>query len=1375
MGLNREIISYTTVLPFQVAGTPAYPYSQCWLPVHSDLVPGTGKSNTPKQKKNPSDHSRAIVLALWLLLDCLGLVSVINLGPLNMGCRQSSTKPLTTTSTAGGSTGVHQRFIKSNHNNSSHGSSTNQYNQAVTGGGKNTPQPPATRKRTDSWASPPPFMNGASSTLVGPPDDDTNAGPATAALAAATAANATTVAATTNSISSLRDEEGADPSHSFGATVTTTTNTPPRTLGGPRSDRQISTTASPSRSIANDPTMRRLSEDSTQKLLEAQWKFLWDTHAQQLVDPVDVPAVVDALLNRAVNRLSDVQVTWLLRSIRSVVASLPSMAQTQSKLAKIVLSGNNTNNVVVEARLVAERYHVLHPVVWQRVLPVSHWVPSTGTNTRTLTRRDSSGNNLLQLILGEDRPGWAVLALQNLELMLLHLSHPDWDRVALAAQNATQEIEMDVNRRDFASLMPKPSSVPDIVEPVTAPMGVTVQALAAIIGLAAAGSRAQRLQLLFYLLYDNFRQFLEYHPAGGVPVWLLEVDAGVVVSLASLTHYHYYGTAFLPCPVEARPSFRASKSREPLKISAKLLHQMVESLLNEPPESLKASQSSQEIMSADGERRSLPSSWHQRLSLATDGRELYHGKEWETARARFQNHCATNNEIDDLISLELYLSWADKALDDFGLDIIMHRLFAAGILTTAALEKEWVGRVWEDWYQQQDRQLEQNVAATTVQQVLSADQVPRGPPFNTSNYVWGGLGGIDGGAGIGYGILYCIDKKWWDTWVDFVGWSWIGDRPSKRKSIRRPGALSSESLLEQETVIPGSLGSYYVMKQGLIKHCDYVLIPPGVWNVLFEIYSGGPPLPRMILPLERKFSDSYRDTNDSISRNGDNGEITEGHEVDLDAFVEQLGLNAGGRVMRLPDSVSVCTHPWIIHCQLCDPVQPYRRGDAGLASIRLMVTPDEALWRLFAESVTRFSLQGFKAFDSDGRGMARLWKRSDAANSKGPISRYGPWNLLCKSRHAEIPLMIGDSLAADVQSYFIQNWKAYTDNATTESILLADQDRLMFEFAVLSKSGDLIWPREAAAKAGRVRRLVEEEAEFRRTLQAVDEEGNMMLRPPNLIGMNVDAMDITGRWYPVTILEVDFVDLESTDEEEVESDSPSDPAGRTSKKVKVDFSEFGGHMEWIDVDSDRLGPPGRFTNDADQQSNPSPSNGAMNGSATETKKGVAGAMTKKNASANGESGEIAKLCSVPGFGGCGLTNLGNTCYMNSALQCISYLPLLRAYLLSNQYKSKGDLNKDNPLGSGGKFLEESADLLRVMWSARLGEKSPTRFKTQLGKINSQFSGADQQDAQELLNYMLDVLHEDSNRVRKKPYVEALEDDWVKKHSLPRVGDEAWRR
>jgi ubiquitin carboxyl-terminal hydrolase 4/11/15 len=45
---------------------------------------------------------------------------------------------------------------------------------------------------------------------------------------------------------------------------------------------------------------------------------------------------------------------------------------------------------------------------------------------------------------------------------------------------------------------------------------------------------------------------------------------------------------------------------------------------------------------------------------------------------------------------------------------------------------------------------------------------------------------------------------------------------------------------------------------------------------------------------------------------------------------------------------------------------------------------------------------------------------------------------------------------------------------------------------------------------------------------------------------------------------------------------------------------------------------------------------------------------------------------------------------------------------------------------------------------------PAALKQQIGRLNSQFSGFDQQDSQELLRFLLDGLHEDTNRVRQKP-------------------------
>eukprot|EP00742_Colponemidia_sp_Colp-10_P007733 GILJ01008336.1.p1 GENE.GILJ01008336.1~~GILJ01008336.1.p1 ORF type:complete len:932 (+),score=140.68 GILJ01008336.1:66-2798(+) len=127
------------------------------------------------------------------------------------------------------------------------------------------------------------------------------------------------------------------------------------------------------------------------------------------------------------------------------------------------------------------------------------------------------------------------------------------------------------------------------------------------------------------------------------------------------------------------------------------------------------------------------------------------------------------------------------------------------------------------------------------------------------------------------------------------------------------------------------------------------------------------------------------------------------------------------------------------------------------------------------------------------------------------------------------------------------------------------------------------------------------------------------------------------------------------------------------------------------------------------------------------------------------------LAAAPRRGLTGLRNLGNTCFMNSALQCLSNTEVLTRFFLSKRYVS--EINSSNPLGTGGRLAAAYGQLLDSMWVGTSSVVSPFEFKRVLEKFAPQFSGFAQHDSQELLAFVLDGLHEDLNRVLKKPYVE----------------------
>uniref|UniRef100_A0A6I8RSG2 Ubiquitin carboxyl-terminal hydrolase 2 n=1 Tax=Xenopus tropicalis TaxID=8364 RepID=A0A6I8RSG2_XENTR len=112
----------------------------------------------------------------------------------------------------------------------------------------------------------------------------------------------------------------------------------------------------------------------------------------------------------------------------------------------------------------------------------------------------------------------------------------------------------------------------------------------------------------------------------------------------------------------------------------------------------------------------------------------------------------------------------------------------------------------------------------------------------------------------------------------------------------------------------------------------------------------------------------------------------------------------------------------------------------------------------------------------------------------------------------------------------------------------------------------------------------------------------------------------------------------------------------------------------------------------------------------------------------------------------GLRNLGNTCFMNSILQCLSNTKDLRDYCLQNSYRRDLSSKKCNTA-----IMEEFARLLQAIWTSSANEVvSPSEFKTQIQKYAPRFMGYNQQDAQEFLRFLLDGLHNEVNRVTVKP-------------------------
>jgi ubiquitin carboxyl-terminal hydrolase 8 len=84
------------------------------------------------------------------------------------------------------------------------------------------------------------------------------------------------------------------------------------------------------------------------------------------------------------------------------------------------------------------------------------------------------------------------------------------------------------------------------------------------------------------------------------------------------------------------------------------------------------------------------------------------------------------------------------------------------------------------------------------------------------------------------------------------------------------------------------------------------------------------------------------------------------------------------------------------------------------------------------------------------------------------------------------------------------------------------------------------------------------------------------------------------------------------------------------------------------------------------------------------------------------------------IGATGLRNLGNTCFMNSIIQCINGTSPLARHFLDGSYRKQ--INTVNYMGYKGVLAEEFASLIRSLWNNQSNAISPSSFR-----VSSYFS------------------------------------------------------
>ena len=710
---------------------------------------------------------------------------------------------------------------------------------------------------------------------------------------------------------------------------------------------------------------------------QLRWNHIFHAGKDKVIDPEDVHIVLETNISACINRLHSAETTLILRRVRKVVGTFSDESGNGKKLKAPVDDATKSRLIFQKDHLLdlnAMRSIFIAGDRWLSRGRGENWMAtslesyrhkqsSIGMNghSSNIYRHggpfnigspkipvagigtDGNRNASRSQYLKEGQ-GDLVGAAYTL---LLHLSETRWDHVQNIAITSSERagLVLDANKRVARKkkkrgkaplpppLNPKQEEIGAETPPPALPSGISFQALTLLIAYSLRCSRRQRLNLLFHLLLgsDRLSEILEEHPAGGVPSWIVDFDQNWKLSYGSLGHEYYY--------------------KDSICIDALVAIETIGILLhNAPPQGLEMVTTTEDVKnspSGGNRKRALSygdTKYHKaKMHVMLSGylRRVRSGNDapifedeneqllrkgvlntlWSSSAEIFEqaqqgpNHSRDTTNESILWTLDEFMDWAQSAIpNDSTLDIIMHHIFGMGLLPTPSMERKLVTDSWIEWQLRELQLFDEEFINSDINGAISAMTNSIKHLLSFSNHrdndghsepsakfvlddnfdmdgsaVWGGIGGFDGKGGLGNGIMYCIDKEWWENWAAYVGWEWYGEGINSKRSRDRPRELSSEPLLDRSAdfFLGGSMGSYELMKQNLTKNEDYILVPPCVWDVLYELYGGGPPLPRMVLK-----------------------------RVSYNSSIEISTQERFIKPNKIPKSLGVATHPWVIECHV---------------------------------------------------------------------------------------------------------------------------------------------------------------------------------------------------------------------------------------------------------------------------------------------------------------------------------------------------------------------------------------------------------------------------------------------------------------------------